>query len=320
MEVAMSIVRHVDFANKRRLADKSGEQVASLDNGYMRLATSISRLKPKLKMAGREHQVFDAVIDCTYGWNKSEDKVTNTYLAEMTGLDDSDIGNALKVLAERKIINLRKIGGFKLVSVNVNLEQWQLERLPQKRPKTPQKKLGEIAQKVGQKKVSSLAKSPNTKNSLTKDNNINNFSSENSNESSDHSLDNILTLKADAVVCSPKGNKWGNADDLKAAQWIYSQVLIISPTSKEPNWSSWANDIRLMRQLDGYSHKDICRLFQWANRDSFWCSVVLSPAKLRKKWATLVIQSQQPNRNKRVVEQEPTQSWNTREAWENEFI
>lgn len=320
MEVAMSIVRHVDFANKRRLADKSGEQVASLDNGYMRLATSISRLKPKLKMAGREHQVFDAVIDCTYGWNKSEDKVTNTYLAEMTGLDDSDIGNALKVLAERKIINLRKIGGFKLVSVNVNLEQWQLERLPKKSPKTPQKKLGEIAQKVGQKKVSSLAKSPNTKNSLTKDNNINNFSSENSNESSDHSLDNILTLKADAVVCSPKGNKWGNADDLKAAQWIYSQVLIISPTSKEPNWSSWANDIRLMRQLDGYSHKDICRLFQWANRDSFWCSVVLSPAKLRKKWATLVIQSQQQNRNKQAVEQEPTQSWNTREAWENEFI
>ncbi|MDR2243590.1 MAG: replication protein [Providencia alcalifaciens] len=316
----MSIVRHVDFANKRRLTDKSGEQVASLDNGYMRLATSISRLKPKLKMAGREHQVFDAVIDCTYGWNKSEDKVTNTYLAEMTGLDDSDIGNALKVLAERKIINLRKIGGFKLVSVNVNLEQWQLERLPKKHPKIPQKKLGEIAQKVGQKKVSSLAKSPNTKNSLTKDNNINNFSSENSNESSDKSLDNILTLKADAVVCSPKGNKWGNADDLKAAQWIYSQVLIISPATKEPNWSSWANDIRLMRQLDGYSHKDICRLFQWANRDSFWCSVVLSPAKLRKKWATLVIQSQQPNRNKRVVEQEPPQSWNTREAWENEFI
>ncbi|EUD06126.1 hypothetical protein HMPREF1564_2815 [Providencia alcalifaciens R90-1475] len=47
---------------------------------------------------------------------------------------------------------------------------------------------------------------------------------------------------------------------------------------------------------------------------------MLSPAKLRKKWATLVIQSQQPNRNKRAVEQEPTQSWNTREAWENEFI
>ncbi|WP_265498873.1 replication protein [Providencia rustigianii] len=316
----MSIVRHVDFANKRRLTDKSGEQVASLDNGYMRLATSISRLKPKLKMAGREHQVFDAVIDCTYGWNKSEDKVTNTYLAEMTGLDDSDIGNALKVLAERKIINLRKIGGFKLVSVNVNLEQWQLERLPKERPKTPQKKLGEIAQKVGQKKVSSLAKSPNTKNSLTKDNNINNFSSENSNESSDKSLDNILTLKADAVVCSPKGNKWGNADDLKAAQWIYEQVLIVSPTTKEPNWSTWANDIRLMRQLDGHSHQEICRLFKWANRDSFWCSNVLSPGKLREKWATLVIQSQQPNRNKRVVEQEQTQSWNTREAWENEFI
>ncbi|HHR6096813.1 TPA: replication protein, partial [Providencia alcalifaciens] len=79
-----------------------------------------------------------------------------------------------------------------------------------------------------------------------------------------------------------------------------SQVLIISPSTKEPNWSSWANDVRLMRQLDGHTHQEICRLFQWANRDSFWCSVVLSPAKLRKKWATLVIQSQQLNRMKRV--------------------
>ncbi|WP_234397580.1 replication protein [Cronobacter sakazakii] len=141
-------------------------KVASLDDGFMRIATSIGKLKPRLKLAGREHQVFDAVIYCTFGWNKSEDKVTNTYLADVTGLDDSDVAAALNVLAERKIINLRKVGGFKLVSVNVMIDQWVLN----KTPKTPPKMLGETTQQVGRKKVSSWAKVPDTLNSLTKDN------------------------------------------------------------------------------------------------------------------------------------------------------
>ena len=160
----MGVVRKL--SDYRPSPEAVERKVASLDDGYMRLATSISRLKPRLKMAGREHQVFDAVIDCTYGWNKSEDKVTNTYLAEMTGLDDSDVAAALNVLAERKVINLRKTGGFKLISVNVNIDQWQLN----KTVKSPPKMLGETTQNVGRKKVSSWAKAPDTKDSLTKDN------------------------------------------------------------------------------------------------------------------------------------------------------
>lgn len=160
----MTVVRKL--SDYRSPQEAPEHKVASLDDGYMRIATSISKLKPKLKMAGREHQVFDAVIYCTFGWNKSEDRVTNTYLAEVTDLDDSDVAAALKVLAERRIINLRKSGGLKLVSVNVKLSEWQLF----KSVKTAQKKLGGSAQKVGQKDISGWAKSPDTLNSLTKDN------------------------------------------------------------------------------------------------------------------------------------------------------
>jgi phage replication O-like protein O len=159
----MGVVKFSDYQPQREVVER---KVASLDDGYMRVATSIGKLKPKLKLAGREHQVLDAVIYCTFGWNKSEDKVTNTYLAEVTDLDDSDVAAALNVLAERKIINMRKVGGFKLVSVNVSIDNWVLN----KTPKTPPKKLGETTQNVGQKKVSSWAKSPDTLNSLTKDN------------------------------------------------------------------------------------------------------------------------------------------------------
>lgn len=161
----MTVVRKI--SDYRPPQEAVEHKVASLDDGYMRIATSISKLKPKLKMAGREHQVFDAVIYCTFGWNKSEDRVTNTYLAEVTDLDDSDVAAALKVLAERRIINLRKSGGLKLVSVNVKLAEWQLF----KSVKTTSKKLGGSAQNVGQKKESGWAKLPDTLNSLTQDNN-----------------------------------------------------------------------------------------------------------------------------------------------------
>ncbi|MEG0281339.1 MAG: hypothetical protein RR686_18995 [Morganella sp. (in: enterobacteria)] len=94
-------------------------------------------------------------------------------------------------------------------------------------------------------------------------------------------------VKPDSAVSSPKGDKWGTADDLKAAQWIFQLITRISPSAKTPNWSGWANDVRLMREQDNRAHVDICQMFKFANQDSFWKSNVLSPAKLREKWTQL---------------------------------
>ncbi|WP_247719214.1 hypothetical protein [Morganella morganii] len=93
--------------------------------------------------------------------------------------------------------------------------------------------------------------------------------------------------KPEAAVSSQKGDKWGTADDLKAAQWIFQLITRISPSAKTPNWSGWANDVRLMREQDSRTHSDICQMFKFANQDSFWKSNILSPAKLREKWTQL---------------------------------
>ena len=55
----MGVVKLADYLPQREVLES---KVASLDDGYMRIATSIGKLKPKLKLAGREHQVLDAVI------------------------------------------------------------------------------------------------------------------------------------------------------------------------------------------------------------------------------------------------------------------
>ena len=102
--------------------------MADLSNGYTKVANEIQQLKPRLRMSGREWQCFEAVIWLTYGWNKKQDRVTNTVIAELTGLSDSHVSDALKSLAERKIIFSQKQGVMKTVGINTDLSAWILDK------------------------------------------------------------------------------------------------------------------------------------------------------------------------------------------------
>ncbi|HFH0500554.1 TPA: replication protein, partial [Salmonella enterica subsp. enterica serovar Onderstepoort] len=93
----------------------------------------------------------------------------------------------------------------------------------------------------------------------------------------------ISKVVPDAAVQTPRGDKWGTSDDLRCAEWMLALRNITKPSLKKPNMAGWANDIRLMRELDGRTHKEICELFRWACKDSFWYKNILSPAKLRAK-------------------------------------
>lgn len=64
----------------------------------------------------------------------------NIYLVEVIDLDDLDVVVVLNVLVECKIINFRKVVGFKLVSVNVSIDKWVFKKIL----KILFKKLGEI--------------------------------------------------------------------------------------------------------------------------------------------------------------------------------
>lgn len=118
-------------------------------------------------------------------------------------------------------------------------------------------------------------------------NNIKPFTSENSNESPDTPSKKLPVVRPDAAIQS--GKNWGTADDLRAAEWMFSAVLMIAPDAKKPSFAGWANSIRLMRERDGRNHRDMCVLFKWATQDSFWCGNVLCPSTLREKWDKLDI-------------------------------
>lgn len=93
--------------------------------------------------------------------------------------------------------------------------------------------------------------------------------------------------------------KWGTPEDHQCAEWIFSRIKKLYEKAaetdgelsrpKDPNWNAWANEIRLMRCIDGRTHRQICDLFKRVQRDPFWCRNILSPSKLREKWDELII-------------------------------
>ncbi|HHU1854193.1 TPA: helix-turn-helix domain-containing protein, partial [Escherichia coli] len=80
----------------------------------------------------------------------------------------------------------------------------------------------------------------------------------------------FLTRHPDAVVFSPKKRQWGTQDDLTCAQWLWKKIIALYEQAaecdgevvrpKEPNWTAWANEIRLMCVQDGRTHKQICEM------------------------------------------------------------
>ncbi|HEM8735931.1 TPA: replication protein [Klebsiella aerogenes] len=270
--------------------ERSGGQMADLANGYTKIANEIQKLKPRLRMSGREWQCLEAVIWLTYGWNKKQDRVTNTVIAELTDLGESHISDTIKSLAERKIIFAHKQGVMKIVGINTELSEWILDK-----PKTGKlfPESGKVLPKTGK-----LFPETGDTQYKNKNNSKRSSSSRNSKESRNEETLKFLSRHPEAVdgIYTPAGKSWGTADDLKAARWIFDKALTVNASLSEPNWVEWANTIRLMRMQDKRSHYEICELFKWANEDSFWQNNILSPTSLRKQWDKLTTKRQRnPN-------------------------
>ncbi|EEM0024609.1 Replication protein O [Salmonella enterica] len=256
-------------------------RVADLDDGYTRLANELLDAVMCSGLPETELCILMAVWRKTYGYNKKMDWISNEQLEEMIQKHHTHCSTAKNSLIRKKVL----IQEGRRVGMNIHISEWQTKNngFCKTLAKSAKKTLAEVANAPKHKLLT-------TKDKLTKDN-IKRSTSENSDESSDKPRKKPHVLKPEAAI--QRGNKWGTAEDLTAAEWMFDLIKTISPSARKPNLAGWANDIRLMRECDGRTHRDMCVLFRWACHDSFWAGNVISPAKLREKWTQLDI-----NRNK----------------------
>ncbi len=110
-------------------------------------------------------------------------------------------------------------------------------------------------------------------------NNVNNDNNENNDNKS-------------LVPASRKPDKFSDGD-MDFVDGMLNLLLQSNPKFKKPNKKTWAEDVRKIRVIDGIDHKEMARVFTWANKDQFWSSNILSPGKLRKQWNQLSAKANQ---------------------------
>ncbi|MDV6040409.1 hypothetical protein N7X28_28740 [Bacillus sp. SM-B1] len=92
-----------------------------------------------------------------------------------------------------------------------------------------------------------------------------------------------------------------STSDLENAKLLFELMLLNNPSAKEPNLEKWANDFRLMREKDNRTDEQIKYLINWTQKDDFWSTNILSPAKLRKQFDALIVKIKKAKTKPKVV-------------------
>lgn len=247
-------------------------------------------------LTGAELKCYLYVLRKTKGWNKEEDAISVSQFMKVTGLSNRKVIDACERLVELGLLE-QKIGSNKIKVFSV------------KDYKTSSSEESSLVKKVhsGSEESSlSVVKKVHTQN-----NNINNTTKNNNTSSSEKNFQ--TEQKAKKYSFSP--------DDMRAAEWIFELLKKLNPEFKVKSMDSWANCVRLMRERDGRTHRDICELFQWANQDSFWSLNILSPSSLREKWVQLSIKKQASERKPRrtTFQERNSTNWGTPEKMAEVF-
>lgn len=247
-------------------------------------------------LTGAELKCYLYILRKTKGWNKEEDAISVSQFMKVTGLSNRKVIDACERLVELGLLE-QKIGSNKIKVFSV------------KDYKTSSSEESSLVKKVhsGSEESSlSVVKKVHTQN-----NNINNTTKNNNTSSSEKIFQ--TEQRAKKYSFSP--------DDMRAAEWIFELLKKLNPEFKVKSMDSWANCVRLMRERDGRTHRDICELFQWANQDQFWSLNILSPSSLREKWVQLSIKKQASERKPRrtTFQERNSTNWGTPEKMAEVF-
>ena len=96
-----------------------------LEDGYTRIANELFDAVLKKLTSYRHIKVVLGILRKTYGYQKKEDDITISQLAELTGIHRNNVGAAIKDLEQMRVINPVRAGSYGLmIGVNKRHSEW----------------------------------------------------------------------------------------------------------------------------------------------------------------------------------------------------
>ncbi|MDQ0414196.1 replication protein [Mesobacillus stamsii] len=106
---------------------------------------------------------------------------------------------------------------------------------------------------------------------------------------------NVKNVKNDKNEKNKKINSRKRVYDVDSIHYqladrLFKKILLNNSEYKQPNLQKWADDIRLMMEIDKRNAEQITYVIDWSQTHQFWKTNILSVSKLRDKYDQLVIQ------------------------------
>lgn len=143
------------------------------EDGHVDIANEIVEALAKISLSSYESRVLWVIFRKTYGWHKKEDWITNTQIADMTGIAETHVSRTIKILIQKNLI----IKNGKRLAFQKDYDQWKKlpkgvtshynKKLPKGVRKLP-KGVREIT-KGGKKKLPKGVYTKETKETITKE-------------------------------------------------------------------------------------------------------------------------------------------------------
>jgi phage replication O-like protein O len=101
-----------------------------VENGYTRIANELLDAIVRYPFTRREYAILMLIIRMTYGYNKKEDAISFWQIAEITGINRSDVSKSIADLVAKNVIIKTENGRFShgqsipFLAVNKHYKQW----------------------------------------------------------------------------------------------------------------------------------------------------------------------------------------------------
>jgi phage replication O-like protein O len=102
-----------------------------LENGYTKIANQIFDVLAKTPLNGTQRRIIDVLFRYTYGFNRKEHELSETFISKATVIDKRQVRRELNKLIEAKIILIMKEATFtepRILTFNKNYKHWAIAK------------------------------------------------------------------------------------------------------------------------------------------------------------------------------------------------
>lgn len=79
------------------------------------------------------------------------------------------------------------------------------------------------------------------------------------------------------------------SNEYRLSKYLFEHIRRNNSKTKKPNYQSWSKQFDFIIRIDRRDIEEIKKVINWCQNDSFWCSNILSPTKLRAQYDQLVV-------------------------------